>query len=99
MRWFYLKDENKFPVACVASDKEENMIVFSVSTHNPVDPFDRDVARQVAIGRLTAKKFAGVVTDETGIKEKIVTKIAASKTLPARAIEAANYWLSQRKTA
>lgn len=99
MRWFYLKDENKFPVACVASELDEDQVKFAVSTHNPLDPFNREMARKVAIGRLTHNKLVGKVPAVPGIKERIVSQIAMDEKLPTRTVKAANYWLEQRKTA
>ncbi len=96
MRWFYLKDENKFPVACVASELDEDKVRFAVSTHNPLDPFNREMARRIAIGRLTHRKFTGEVSATPGIKEKIVSYIAQDEKLPTRTVRAANYWLNQR---
>lgn len=98
MRWFYLKDENKFPVACVASELMGDAVLFAISTYNPLDRFDREMARKVATGRLASKKVLGIVpANEQRIKERIVKAIAGNDQIPARTVRAAKYWLSQRQ--
>jgi hypothetical protein len=56
MRVFFVRNKNKFPVACVASEvtkKGDTEIVrFSMSSYNPKDTFDRERAKEIAKHRL-----------------------------------------------
>jgi hypothetical protein len=83
MRYFFLRNENKFPVACVASvyDKEMDAIKFAVSTHNPIDNFNRKRAKQIASERITAGKFLTIHNpdDVKNIKWGICYDIVAEK--------------------
>lgn len=59
MRVFFLRDSNRFPIACVASeiitrDKDRKYVMFALSVCNPKDKqvFDRKRARSIAEGRM-----------------------------------------------
>lgn len=104
-RFFYLRDSNKFPVACVVSTKNvQNQVQFALSIHNPRDVFDRIRAKEIALERLRAGKILGEVSFEprSHIKTSIMTVIAASEymnhrakpmRIPDRVRAAANGWL------
>jgi len=50
---FYLRSKTGFPVACVASTTlPGNMVRYAISTHNPVDRYDKKTAREIAMDRL-----------------------------------------------
>lgn len=59
-RWFYLRDDKDFPVACVASELDEypngEKINFALAIHNPLDNYDRLRARNTALERLSKKR-------------------------------------------
>jgi hypothetical protein len=105
MRIFYLRDRNKRPVACVAcvavSQPEGDLVEvkFSVSTWNPVDPFDRKVGRALAIGRLhdytNDSAIRTVSCRRWRVKENILWVISdrINPQYPQRAREAARNWL------
>ena len=93
---FFLRDRNKFPVACVASRLVATpacfFVAFSVATHNPSDTFSRARGREVAIGRLE-QDICSVVVAGPGAKARIIERISLNKYAPIRTREAASYWL------
>jgi hypothetical protein len=98
MKIFYLRDERKFPVACVASELLDGgkTVRFAVATHNPADRFDRVRAREVAAGRLhKSKNIAEIARPEVRIKAAVVTAIMMDESLSTRTRDAARLWLSQ----
>lgn len=103
MRVFFLRDENKFPVACFASELEGDTVKYAFSIHNPIDPFDRHRARRIATERLSKGKghsgqFVGKVTKEKP-KKQILSLVANDKHIPNRVREAAVLWLERRPPA
>lgn len=95
MKVWYLRDKNKRPVACVASNLNptEETVEFAVSTHNPIDPFKRSIGRELAIGRL----YSGVtqsVEMGPGVMTRIMDVIRSEPwQYPQRARDAAWLWL------
>jgi purine nucleoside permease len=99
----YLKDQNGHYVGCIAIKENlahkgaKTMVVeYRVSTVNPSDSFDKDVARQLAIGRLveapyTVRVKAGANLYE--ISNVIMADITADSTAPSRTRRAAKNWL------
>lgn len=94
--WFYLRDERKFPVACVAVHLAPgaNSIYYAVSTHNPIDPYSRAIARSVALGRLKAN-YSVIEVPVTGEyltrreKFRVCKEIVMNNHLPRRTRDAA----------
>jgi len=96
MKLFYLHNKNNFPVACVASDlKPDGSILVAVSTYNPIDPFDKRVARDVAIGRLASGRHFFCINASNNVKARILELIAGSEYIPNRTKVAARLWLKQ----
>jgi hypothetical protein len=93
MKSFYLHDARRFPVALVVTDLKMGGIIFAVSTHNPIDPFDKGIARAVAMGRLVTK--GGIcISAGNNVKARILERIVADhKEFPARTRKAAQLWL------
>ncbi len=108
MRWFYLRDKNRNPVACVASerytsfkgtDHERECVAFAVSAHNPKDQYNKSMAREVAIGRLNkglGATYSGSVCLVPEVKKLIIATIMLGD-FPERAKKAAQLWLDTRK--
>lgn len=102
---FYLKDKHDHRVACVASHINGDHIEYAVSTHNPRDVFNREVARQVAVGRLANphKHNGTVLTIEKAgnIKARLLWDLLKHTDLPTRTRDAARQWIKQasKKTA
>lgn len=63
VRYFYLRDPKKFPVACVASKLASGSpsIIYALSIVNPLDRnnFKRATARRIASQRLDEQKLVG----------------------------------------
>lgn len=105
MRWFYLRDEHRNPVACVASDlytdaDKIKYAIFAVSTHNPKDHYNKTMAREVAIGRL--QKGLGIsIPLVPAVKREIIGCIAHElyQRFPERTKKAARLWLDKHEGA
>jgi hypothetical protein len=107
VKFFYLRDEHRNPVACVASkladsvpasvhDRPETYVLYAVSTWNPTDAFKKDVAKSVAAGRLEWGQHR-MLRLTPRIKRQIVAEIAHGKDYPKRAREAAGVWLREHQ--
>jgi hypothetical protein len=107
MRYFFLRDEPKvpghsgFPVACVATRLDSNgMVYFGVSVHNPLDTYNREMAKEIATGR-AYKLDAPHAPCTRGVLSIILLVIATTKNpdgtyfYPQRAVDAANLWLEK----
>jgi len=60
IKYVYLRERNGQPVGCIAFrvNKVDHRIHFAVSTHNPVDKFDRELGREIAANRLEKDRNA-----------------------------------------
>jgi hypothetical protein len=98
-RIMYLRDEHYRPVGCIALsiNKDRNRIRYQVSVLNPVDNFERSLARHIALGRLVEKPFVirGLNGDENNheISTYVMNDIVKNSKLPSRAKKAAALWL------
>lgn len=98
-RVMYLRDERYMPVGCIAIslNKDRSAVKYQVSVVNPVDKFERSLARHIALGRLVEKpiRIAGFDgnQDKYEINCAIMENITSSKELPSRARKAAKNWL------
>lgn len=105
MRVFWLRDTNRFPLACVASefDPDNNTIAYGLSVYNPTDAFSKKRGRTVAEGRLRS-----VMLDHTASpfkwmgplgadkpKHAIVNTLAHTPELPDQVRRAAKLWLNR----
>jgi hypothetical protein len=97
----YLRDKTGKPLGCVAISRSKNgkQVRYQVSVANPVDKFERDLARHIAYGRLLEKpvRINGFVTESTqfDVNWAIMYNIATNKSLPSRARKAAQLWLNR----
>jgi hypothetical protein len=99
MKFFYLRDENNNPVACVASYRipSGDEIFYGVSTHNPIDRFSRQEARVHAVMHSDQNHpYSGRAALRPGVKQDIVTQIANNDKMPKRTRAAAKLWLDNR---
>lgn len=105
-RYLYIRNKNKFPVACVAIkfDPEKNLINYGISTHCPKDNFNRKLARQIAKDRLDIRNQTINVFPEDntttfrGIIKALMTGLAQDETLPTRTRKAVRMWLNTPKS-
>lgn len=101
VRWFYLRDESDFPVACIASrlnDPEAQTIDFALSIRNLKDEYDSGRGRDIAVGRLNKNRTKHIKTvPRFGAKIFILTNIMEDKNVPMRIRAAAGYRLALLK--
>lgn len=97
-RIMFLRDRVGAPVGCIAMtlSHKSDQVKYQVSTLNPVDNFDRKVARQLAIGRLMESPRFLNLPKRTSLHDMtalVVRDIATSKAFPDRSVKAAKRWL------
>ena len=96
----FLRDHAGRPVGCLAIrlNPRTQFVEYQLSTLNPVDRFDRKVARQLALGRLTENPVTlRVPRNPTmfDISLAVMRDLSNTKDAPNRAVKAAKLWLSQ----
>lgn len=99
----YLRDENGHLVGCIAivehpaQDGDRYALVeYRLSVRNPEDQFDKDVARQLALGRLVEAPFTVRVAAHPNMHEvgaAVMKDISRDSNAPSRARRAARNWL------
>jgi hypothetical protein len=99
MRFFYLRDKQRRPVALVATDKSalsEGYIRFTVATWNPIDCYSKEMARTIVQGRLALGRYVELDI-VPHIKREIINYIANydfhGGHFPGRTRKAAKLWL------
>jgi hypothetical protein len=98
-RIMFLRSLSYAPCGCVAIsvDTRNRKLSYQFSVLNPVDKFDRKMARHLALGRLveapvTFPYARGETLTMHDISKRVLEHLAASKA-PTRAVRAANLWL------
>lgn len=103
----YLRDENGQNVGAVAlqvrdvGDLYWTLVEYQISVVNPLDRFDRELARRLAIGRMVEAPFAVRVPINPTmfeISRAVMRDIAADSQAPSRARRAARVWLRRNAT-
>lgn len=107
IRFMFLRDRRNSPVGCLAITVSSDMTVvnYQYSVLNPVDGFNRSLARELAAGRLVTKpivigkgdsflpsgsyKFRGM----HDITRAVMSHLATDAHAPKRASKAAELWL------
>lgn len=105
-RYFYIRNKNKFPVACVAMtlDRESNLIHYGLSTHAPGDNFNRKFARELAKVRMEKHNKTVAITqqEETksfrGVLRSLLLHLMDEKELPTRTRKAIKLWFNSPKS-
>src|SRR5208282_4774392 len=102
VRYYWLRDKQNNPVACVASRSYESAygdrIEFAFAAYNPIDNFKKELGRAIAAGRLEAHHPTFTVKKEGNIKLNILNYLSSHVTgLPSSVLEAARYQLSVYK--
>lgn len=98
-RIMFLRDVNYKPCGCIAItvNRGNNTAQFQVSVLNPIDRFDRKVARQLALGRMLEVPITVSIPANASmhdITEAVMAHIFDNKTkFPARAVKGAKLWL------
>lgn len=107
MRSFYLRNKNGQIQGCVASELEENRVVYCYTSWNEADDeFNKNICRQMAEGRVTARNrptdreykifnFLPVVKGQ--VKTELLTDLLSHHDIPSRVRKAAQLWLKTQK--
>jgi hypothetical protein len=98
----FLRDAKGQPVGCVAIRVRQvtvkrTLIEYQYSVLNPLDRFDRRLARQLALGRMVEAPYTATVgasPSRHDISEAVMENIATDQGAPTRARKAAKLWLS-----
>ena len=99
-RIMYLRDDNYQPVGCLAISvsKNQKQVRYQLSVVNPVDKFERSLARHIALGRLLEMPFRveGFDGSQNGweVTTAVMRHILQTDAVPTRAKKAAKRWLS-----
>lgn len=109
IRYMYLRDENNGPVGCLAIQlhRKKHYLEYQLSVLNPVDkrhpitgknlPFNRAVARQLAVGRLVESPIEMYLPEDATMNEisllVMQDLVDIRGYVPSRAIKAAKLWL------
>ena len=97
-RIMFLRDPNYQPVGCLAIriNPRTKFVEYQLSVLNPVDAFDRALARQLASGRLTESPITLRVPANPSmfdISVAVMRDLSNTKSAPSRARKAAKRWL------
>jgi hypothetical protein len=92
MKIFYVRDSERRPIGCVAYEvtlqpwsngTTDNVVMrqfvkVGMSAWDPIDVFDKSVARNVAIGRLQARlSFNLMLDDKRQVREQVLEHVAS----------------------
>lgn len=99
-RVMFLRGVDERPVGCVVInvDRHNKRIEYQVSTLNPFDKFNREVARLLATGRLVEAPFHLWLPNKAGLHEisrRVMLSIVVNKAIPNRSRKAAKNWVAK----
>ena len=94
IRHFWLRDERRNPVACVAIKLVDSGINYALAIPNPLDRFDKARGREIAVARVE-KGRVGFIYNPSRLKRSVMLAIAGEKALPSRVRRAARGWLER----
>jgi hypothetical protein len=77
-------------------NRHNNEAQYQLSVLNPADRFDRKVARQLALGRLTEAPMQVNLPKNATMHDisRAVMEDISKRNLPTRAVKSAKFWLS-----
>jgi hypothetical protein len=98
-RVMFLRNADDRPVGCVVInvDRHNKRIEYQVSTLNPLDKFNREVARLLATGRLVESPFHMWLPNKANMHEissRVMRHIATNTAVPSRSRKAAKNWIN-----
>lgn len=117
IRYMYLRDESRSPVGCLAIKlhRKKGYLEYQVSVVNPIDrvhpltgrslPFNKTMARRLALGRLVEEGLRVTIFPDATMNEISMTVMLDLASLsnpthqgdiPTRAIKAAKTWLKRQ---
>ena len=104
IRFMFLRNANKQPVGCIAVNMSMGLLTYGLSVLNPLDKFDRGLARGIAEGRLNSssayRQILNGATLETmhDISKSVMLDLLINPHAPSRARKAARLWLTNNAT-
>lgn len=100
-RIVYLRNDAGVPVGCVAMKfyPETGIVRYQLSVQNPIDKFDRSLARTIALGRLDVNWFTVACQDHCASVHKYTYLVMENivmhaSSYPKRAVKAAKQWIN-----
>ena len=99
-RIMFLRNRNNHTIGCVAMQLSPRgkTVKYQVSTVNPVDKFDRNLAKHIALGRLVDEPVV-LKSDEplsmSDLAYAVMHDVFRNKELPTRARKSARRWLAR----
>lgn len=91
LKIYWLRNEQRHPVACIASEIEGERLAYGIATFNPKDKFDKERGRHIAMARMEVRPYYTPLGVNAAYR--IMTHIAASSIMPLRTQVAARLWL------
>lgn len=98
-RVMFLRDIENKPVGCLSMiiDRKNHRVKYQYSVQNPVDHFDRKLARHLALGRLVDQPIVIPLPRNSDQNMTTITRLVmqdlSQLNAPSRAIKAAKLWL------
>jgi hypothetical protein len=96
VRFMFVRNENNHPVGCLAIRINNGFVEYQASTLNPVDTFNRKLARDIAEGRLNQHPvrlpYTGIASMNE-ITRAVMLDVERNKAVPTRLAKAARQWL------
>ena len=93
----YLRAPDGSPIGCVAFNQDGIYLDYQVSVINPIDKFNREVSRSLAVGRLLSQPHTAYLSSANASKHDLIRKVMQTiervPELPSRARRAAHRWL------
>lgn len=97
IRFMYVRDSLRRRVGCLVMQREGTMIKYQVSVLNPVDKFDREVGKKLALQALVVKPIlleVGDVNSGHELSRRVMNDLTSnSKHRPTRAVKFARAWI------
>lgn len=102
IRFMYLRDQNQAPIGCLAILLlNKKLVQYGVSVQNPIDEFDRTLARDLAAGRILTNPGMVSARGLSGIHDitrAVMSDLSKDSDAPERAQRAAKRWLKANPT-
>jgi hypothetical protein len=102
IRITYLREKDGYPTGCIAIDidRDNHTISYQLSVKNPFDCYNKALARQIAIGRLSVDPIVIDVTEDDlsstrSITYAVMKNVSNSTIVPKRAARLARSWLRE----
>lgn len=99
VRFMFLRNTKNIPIGCLAIMVNGTMVNYSWSVLNPMDDFNRSLAREIAEGRLRLNYqtlFINGSSEKISVHQvsnSVMSHLSTNKFAPARARRAAKRWL------